>query len=107
MKTVGVIGLGIMGSAMAGNLMRAGYAVIGYDLRDEQRRKHARARGRSARSAREVGESAQVVITSLPSSKALLDTAKALATAARVPRVVIETSTLPIDVKEAARVRLA
>ena len=30
--SVGVIGLGIMGSAMAANLMRAGYRVIGYDV---------------------------------------------------------------------------
>jgi len=28
---VGILGLGIMGSAMAGNLLRAGFKVIGYD----------------------------------------------------------------------------
>ena len=32
-STIGVIGLGIMGSAMAGHLMRAGHPVIGYDVR--------------------------------------------------------------------------
>ena len=29
--TVGVIGLGIMGSAMAANLVKAGFEVSGYD----------------------------------------------------------------------------
>ena len=29
---VGVIGLGIMGSAMSGNLMGAGFPVLGYDV---------------------------------------------------------------------------
>ena len=33
--TVGVIGLGIMGSAMAANLVRAGFRVIGYDVLPE------------------------------------------------------------------------
>jgi 3-hydroxyisobutyrate dehydrogenase-like beta-hydroxyacid dehydrogenase len=106
MKTVGVIGLGIMGSAIAANLMHAGFTVVGYDVLPERRRRHVRARGQAARSASEVAERTEVVICSLPSSKALRDTAKALAAAARAPRIVIETSTLPIDVKEAARTRL-
>ena len=31
-QTIGMIGLGIMGSAMAANLIRDGYSVIGYDV---------------------------------------------------------------------------
>jgi len=31
MKSVGMLGLGIMGSAMAANLMKAGFRVVGYD----------------------------------------------------------------------------
>jgi len=35
-KAVGMIGLGIMGSAMSANLMKAGFKVVGYDvLRDD------------------------------------------------------------------------
>ena len=30
-ETVGVIGVGIMGSAMAANLVRGGFRVVGYD----------------------------------------------------------------------------
>jgi 2-hydroxy-3-oxopropionate reductase len=32
MKKIGFIGLGIMGSHMAANLIRAGYDVTGYDV---------------------------------------------------------------------------
>jgi 3-hydroxyisobutyrate dehydrogenase-like beta-hydroxyacid dehydrogenase len=103
---VGVIGLGIMGSAMAANLMRAGYRVIGYDVVDTRRRSLARAGGVAARSCRAVGDTCGVVICSLPSSGALLKTVDGLGEI-RSPHVVIETSTLPIDVKDIARKRLA
>src|SRR5438067_1195648 len=104
---VGIIGLGIMGSAMAGNLLRAGFRVIGYDVLATRRRDHRRAGGVTANSCAEVGEHARVVISSLPSAGALLQTAAGFAAAARRPRIVIETSTLPIAVKEQARSLLA
>jgi 3-hydroxyisobutyrate dehydrogenase-like beta-hydroxyacid dehydrogenase len=96
-----------MGSAMAANLMRAGYRVIGYDVLAKRRRAHRLAGGIVARSCRDVGGSAGVVICSLPSSEALRQTAGELVDVARPPRIVIETSTLPIAAKEAARHRLA
>lgn len=34
-QTIGVVGLGNMGSGMARSLLRAGYAVVGYDVRPE------------------------------------------------------------------------
>ena len=43
---VGIIGLGIMGSAMANALMGAGYRVIGYDVRAKPRQWLKRAGGR-------------------------------------------------------------
>jgi L-threonate 2-dehydrogenase len=103
---VGVIGLGIMGSAMAANLMRAGYRVVGYDVLDKRRRALARAGGEAVRSCRAVGDQSGIIICSLPSSEALVTTAHGLVET-RSPHVVIETSTLPIAVKEAARARLA
>jgi 3-hydroxyisobutyrate dehydrogenase-like beta-hydroxyacid dehydrogenase len=95
-----------MGSAMAANLMRAGYRVVGYDVIEKRRRDHRRAGGDAAGSCREVGTKAGVVICSLPSSVALLRTADELVETAR-PHIVIETSTLPIAVKETARRRLS
>jgi len=103
---IGLIGLGIMGSAMAASLMRAGHTVIGYDVLSAPLRAHRKAGGSVGRSCRDVGGRAGIVITSLPSSEALLHAAAELADAPRPPRIVIETSTLPIDVKQQARRRL-
>jgi 3-hydroxyisobutyrate dehydrogenase-like beta-hydroxyacid dehydrogenase len=104
--SVGVIGLGIMGSAMSGNLMRAGYRVIGYDVAAKPRSKHRRAGGTVAASCAAVAAQADVIVCSLPSSDALLQTAAALAESPP-SLIVIETSTLPIEVKERARRILA
>jgi 3-hydroxyisobutyrate dehydrogenase-like beta-hydroxyacid dehydrogenase len=105
---VGVIGLGIMGSAMARHLIRAKYRVFGYDVLAARRLGHRRAGGRAARSAEDVAGEADIVLCSLPSADALLDTAARIA-AAPSPRrqVVVETSTLPIAVKEQARKMLS
>src|SRR5215471_4957121 len=104
--SVGVVGLGIMGSAMAGSLMKAGYRVVGFDLLEKRRREHRRCGGVQVRCCRDVGLEAGVIITSLPSADALLTTADELVRTAP-PHIVIETSTLPIEVKEAARKMLA
>ena len=34
MQSIGVIGLGNMGSALAKNLLRAGFPVVAYDIRE-------------------------------------------------------------------------
>ena len=63
--------------------------------------------GRWRRAAATSAGTRGVVICSLPSSEALRQTAAELAESARPPRIVIETSTLPIAVKEQARRTLA
>ncbi len=105
--TVGMIGLGIMGSAMSFNLARAGFRVVGYDVAPRARAEHKRSGGRAARSARDVARRADIIVTSLPSARALADVAAELAKHAKRGTVVVETSTLPIEVKTAARDALA
>jgi 3-hydroxyisobutyrate dehydrogenase-like beta-hydroxyacid dehydrogenase len=104
-RSVGMLGLGIMGSAMAGNLMKAGFQVVGYDPAAACRRRHRRAGGIVAPDIETVARSASIVITSLPSSAALelISTKISHKTA----KIVVETSTLPIPAKENARRRLA
>ncbi|TMH24009.1 MAG: NAD(P)-dependent oxidoreductase [Betaproteobacteria bacterium] len=106
-QTVGMIGLGIMGSAMSANLMRAGFRVAGFDVAPKRRAEHARAGGVAAKSPRDLAKRADLIITSLPSERALAEVAAELAASAKRGTVVIETSTLPIKVKEAARDVLA
>jgi putative dehydrogenase len=105
--SVGVIGLGIMGSAMSANLVGAGFATLGYDILPRRRRELVSVGGRAARSVRELARRTPIVITSLPSSAALLQVATELAGAAHPGHIVIETSTLPIASKEQARRLLA
>src|SRR5258708_37167103 len=51
-KAVGMIGLGIMGSAMSSNLIRAGFKVVGYDVLPRRRQQHRKAGGNVARKSR-------------------------------------------------------
>ena len=106
-QTVGMIGLGIMGSAMSANLARAGFRVAGFDVAPRRRAEHVRAGGVAARSPRDVARRAECIVTSLPSADALSQTAAELSRSAGRGAIVIETSTLPIPVKEAARDVLA
>ncbi len=102
-----MVGLGIMGSAMAANLVRGGFEVVGYDPLPACRARHRRNGGVIAKSVDEVARSAEILITSLPSAKALADVAAQIVAARNPNHIVIETSTLPIPDKEAARKRLA
>jgi len=103
---IGIIGLGIMGGAMAEALLAAGHDVVGYDPAPAAARRLARAGGQSLESSFGVAERASVLITSLPSSAALETTARALSRARPARRargIVLEMSTLPIADKRRAR----
>lgn len=106
-RAVGMVGLGIMGSAMSANLIRAGFKVLGYDVVPKRRAELRKAGGSIARNCRETARNCDIIVTSLPSSDALLETAAELAKSGRAGQIVVETSTLPIPVKEEARDRLA
>jgi L-threonate 2-dehydrogenase len=99
MKT-GIIGVGIMGSAIARNLIAAGLPVIGFDVAPERQKELAAMGGLAARNAAEVASSADIILTSLPSIAALDETAAAIRGAAKRGTVVAELSTLPIEVKQ-------
>jgi L-threonate 2-dehydrogenase len=108
MGNTGMIGLGIMGSAMSTSLLRAGFSVTGFDIADHRRQQLQDAGGRVAEDAVSVVRACQIAVTSLPSPEALLETAAKLAAGGAIDgKIVIETSTLPIAVKEQARQGLA
>lgn len=104
---IAVIGLGIMGGAMSGNLLGAGFEVTGYDVVAARRARLRKSGGIAARGVGEAVAAAPFVITSLPSAAALEDVAAGIAAAGVQRQLVIETSTLPIAVKEMARDTLA
>ncbi len=101
--TVGVIGLGIMGSSFARNLVKAGWRVVGYDL-SAARRKEAQAEGvEIAVSPADVAAQAPTVLTSLPKPQALLDVARDIAAAKLKGKLIVEMSTFTIADKEKAQ----
>lgn len=99
MKT-GIIGVGIMGSAIARNLVAAGLPVTGFDIAPERQRELAAMGAEAARSAAEVAAGADIILTSLPSIAALDQTAAILRDTGRKGTIVAELSTLPIEVKQ-------
>src|SRR5262245_8070596 len=102
-KRIGIIGLGIMGGAFARNLRAAGWSVIGYDT-EPWRNAEARDAGvEIAHSAAAVAEAATDIILSLPSPRAVLDTAAVIAAASVSGRTVVEASTLALADKMACK----
>lgn len=68
MQKIGFIGLGIMGSPMAANLINAGYEVTGFDVSPDSIERLVQAGGKPAASIEEAVAGSDVVITMLPDS---------------------------------------
>ncbi|HSA69266.1 MAG TPA: NAD(P)-dependent oxidoreductase [Burkholderiales bacterium] len=96
-RKVGIVGLGIMGSALSANLVKAGFEIEGYDIVASRRAALKRTGGRPVSSILRID--APIVITSLPSADAL----HAVCREMKRKCIVVETSTLPIDEKVKAR----
>jgi 3-hydroxyisobutyrate dehydrogenase-like beta-hydroxyacid dehydrogenase len=111
-QRIGIIGLGIMGGAMAEALIDAGCRVSGTDVNPKARTRLKKAGGSVLSSCAKVATSTDVVITSLPSVAALNAVVQEIAAEfgakrkSKTPMVVIETSTLPIADKERALLQL-
>jgi len=97
MSTIGIVGLGLLGHAIASRLIRAGHAVIGFDVLPERVSALAAMGGTPASSAAAVAQSAEAVCTLLPSlataEAAILGTGGILA-GARPSLAVIQMSTI-------------
>ena len=104
-RSVGVIGLGNIGSSIAMHLANKGFKVVGFDVRAEANQQLVADGGTPAASAAAVAEQAEVLISSLP-SVAALDAVLAEIEPHVSGKVFIETSTLPLEVKLAAKERV-
>ena len=99
---VGIVGLGIMGGAIAKNLSAAGWQVIGYDV-DAARCAEAMAAGvEILRDAAAVAAKAENILLSLPKPEALAATVETIVAAKLPRRVIAELSTFSLDDKAAA-----
>jgi 3-hydroxyisobutyrate dehydrogenase/glyoxylate/succinic semialdehyde reductase len=95
-KTVGIVGLGIMGSAIARNLVEREWRVIGYDIAAARRVELALAHVTIAADVAQVVRDAPIIMTSLPTPAAVEDVANAIVHSGQPPRIVVELSTLSI-----------
>lgn len=104
-QTVGIIGVGIMGSAIARNLREAGFTIVGYDPVPAAVVRLQELGGEPLASPRAVAEAAPITIVSLPKAEALIevsDGADGIAQAVGAGQIVVECSTLPLDIKRKA-----
>jgi 3-hydroxyisobutyrate dehydrogenase-like beta-hydroxyacid dehydrogenase len=90
-ETMGFVGLGSMGSAMAPLLVAAGHDVLAFDTSSQALDAFEVAGGRRAASVEEVAAGADIVLASLPTPQVVYDVAVALASGR--PRIVIDLST--------------
>src|ERR1700680_481472 len=95
-KIVGIIGLGIMGGAIARNLVDRGWRVIGFDIDATRRAELGLAGVTIAADVGQVVRDAPVVMTSLPTPEAVADVAQTIANSGQPPRIVVELSTLTL-----------
>ena len=106
-RTVGIVGLGIMGGAFAQNLLKSSWRVIGYDINKKRNRALARRGVEIAGDAAKLAAATATIITSLPTPAALDATVAAIGGAKLSRRVVIEMSTFALDDKLRAERALA
>ena len=104
-QTVGFVGLGNMGSALATNLVQAGHAVVVHDALGPTR---APAGATYVPAVPEVARHADVVVLSLPDGKASEQVAREIiAVDDRRARRVVDTSTIGVHAAQAIAVLLA
>lgn len=108
-ESVGIVGVGIMGTAMARNLCQAGFDVVGYDPVPQALKRLEEVGGRALASPRAVAEAASIILMSLPKAEALTEVIggeNGIARATGSGQIVIECSTLPLDIKRAAHAEM-
>lgn len=91
--TIGIIGLGLMGGALAARLRRARFGVVGFDVDERRRRALRKLGGQSADSATEVFAKCDRVLLSLPNSDVVESVLSAAAPALRRGLLILDTTT--------------
>ncbi|HEU5190192.1 MAG TPA: NAD(P)-dependent oxidoreductase [Methylomirabilota bacterium] len=97
MATVGVVGLGLLGGAVASRLLAAGHAVVGFDVARERVAALEARGGKGAGSAVAVTRAADAVLALLPSLASVEEVvlgSAGLVTAARPDQPIVQMSTI-------------
>jgi 3-hydroxyisobutyrate dehydrogenase-like beta-hydroxyacid dehydrogenase len=95
-KTVGIVGLGIMGGAIARNLVERGWRVIGLDTDPAKNAELSQAKVAIAADLAALTRDVPIIMTSLPTPVAVHKVAQEIAGSEQPSRIVIELSTLSL-----------
>lgn len=106
-KRVGIVGLGIMGSAMTKHLVAGGFEVHGFDVVPDRVSEFEALGGTSHGSGAEVAAASELVIFSLPTIPSLEAATQDVASGAHPGLIAAEMGVFPIESKQASYDRLA
>ncbi|MFL5399172.1 MAG: NAD(P)-dependent oxidoreductase [Myxococcales bacterium] len=108
-ETIGVVGVGLLGSAVSSVLLEAGHPLVVHDLVAEKVEALVKRGARGARSAADVASNARVVFTVLPTLESVEEAIGEVLSAATKETVIVQMSTISPDLAvrmdEAARSR--
>src|SRR4051812_38034186 len=92
-RPLGLIGIGLLGSAIAERLLRAGWRVIGWDIDPGRRSALSALGGTAAEGAEEVVGSCDRILLSLPTDEVAVEVLRSVESALRTGQYLIDTST--------------
>ena len=92
MKSVGLIGLGLLGSALADRLIACGWSVTGFDIDHDRRQSLIAAGGTAVRSLSEI-TSFDLILLSLPTSLIVSEVVSKLEPDLRAGQTIVDTTT--------------
>ena len=98
---IGFIGIGVMGSRMSSNLLKAGYEVVVYNRSRPAITRLVRQGALEATSPKDMAGKCKMVVLSLPTSESVEETvlgAEGLVGAFRPGSIIIDTSTIDLEV---------
>ncbi|MFL5294394.1 MAG: NAD(P)-dependent oxidoreductase [Myxococcales bacterium] len=108
-ETIGVVGVGLLGSAVSSVLLEAGHPLVVHDLVAEKVEALVKRGAHGARSAADVASNARVVFTVLPTLESVEEAIGEVLSAATKETVIVQMSTISPDLAvrmdEAARSR--
>ena len=92
-NTIGLIGVGLLGSAIAERLIGAGFLVVGFDI-DPARRKHLQSLGGQPRESEgDVAAECERIVLCLPNSDVSAAVVDEIRAAVKPGAIVIDTTT--------------
>lgn len=92
-KSLGIVGIGLMGSALAERALAAGFHVVGYDVSSERLAAFEKLGGQSAESAKQVASKCRTIVFSVLTSEQVVETVSQMSRDLHPGDLVVDTTT--------------